>query len=1628
MEDYFRNRVSVDDDPDLARNRRANDARLKSRFEHIFEKYEKDFEGIGDEIDLETGEVFVNNGHLENMRHEVDPGQSASAQVLRVFGNSLGNDVLGPQDDRPTEEESFDDWEDGDASSVSGRSGYSSRGAGSDDEEVDHRQDASHAPDELSSNFYPEDFEATVPASKPLVRGLDDRRGLNESQTEDSSNVTSRSGSPGNLLFSLPFLQQSMEAMQSTSQQRGSINPETIQALGQSIANQLARFMTGATRKDNKRRRKDDHGRDSPWEFPTLPGDQHRRTPSPPLPVSSSGASFTASPGGHASIWAPVQHPRPMKRRRSRLNQQTVMEGAPETATDYDGEVDPLHGDLARSNGSDIPNANVNGKMCTNCGETNGRTFRKGPDGLLCNPCGMYYYRYGLLKPLQETLSPPRPEPKPGTFSVLVPEDHRDEQAGRDEFSIPVTPLPGMESSYGANTGRRLTGGDARSAHFSIDEEESIIRLREVDQLPWETIGRLVSNRSAASVQNHYNKLCKTSDCMARHRLVEKGLPVSLPPDERNSRGISLYDQATGQASHQHGRSFMTELQDGLDESGALDTGPACENDQRFTSQENELIVRLREVGGMTWEQISRYLPGRTQAVVQNHYRRKLADQGTREWQENQEVSAITTKTDGPELLRYSKEEDELILQMKEEEGMSFAEMTDYLIGRDEESLHRRYSHLRAGDKRFSHDSSALVGMASERNSTLNSREDTTDGNDNGQRDLHSHLPMPPPPHSGPAILVEAINQREIWTNNSSGVASGAPLQANPVPQTPAGPIYPRSHPLNPAQVGPSAWNTTQPSSKGPLPFQPARKGPRPIQPMPPWPGPRDPFTTRQIPANEIFANKAIKPTPPRRNQSAENVLKAKQRRTVHQAQRTQDAPPVSPNPPGAKSSTDAPSEEDGTVNEVLHTTANKEACASTTESQKVSTNDSDQAETLTLAFTPEQDKFIKKAREKERMSWAEIAARLPSSNQHTSQSVTDRYYDVIVGKAASAKVEADNMKSDPDSKFRQRYTDEESEKVALFKGQGMSWEEMAKHLPGRTPGSVQNHYYGSILGSNKQKRVLPAHIAEKTSRWSVPLLRKALKNSTRGASNDREAPTRPESTLQEIPGRATSEAFRKPLNNMGIWNEQPDSDNPSRQSLQKDAQTNIAYAVGFGAHADEMHVTDDDQLASLERTMQDMQAALDKDDLTASEFVSTPPQDVGTEGDTSASSVPTEPGNVRSRPPPPAPIDRCTPEQDERRSPFPNLGAVYDTPARSSHGAMPYFLGPNQLTLEENHPCSDKENTNVGNAHAAPYYYNTGHDIKNQEPSLEIIATDGTNERFTKTAPDSVKQPKLAQSRGAKGKRWSGRSKRISDSEVADSDSDCSYQETADQTETASEDEEISGEEMQRPKLDWAKVISSALNSRPNKRMSGREILAWVRRNHPFYRDTETRWTHRIRYQLKSNPNFCQVDPAASRSSAWTFAESCENPRSGVDNPSTNPYERFFTPAAPADGTRSGAQRANSLTTRSDPDVEQDPATANTNVSAARLKADVEQPNPHVKSSRLSDSALIMRSPMIATPQRDNDRRTSFVARSVGSKRFEPLPRSSLGGSPMLQSSARRFVMARDVQADEEDDMDELS
>jgi len=84
-------------DEDLQTQRARLDYKLKSTFEAIFEKYGKDFDGVGDEIDLSTGEILVNNGHLMQMQNERDVGE-AELRTSSLDHSSTSSDDEGMED------------------------------------------------------------------------------------------------------------------------------------------------------------------------------------------------------------------------------------------------------------------------------------------------------------------------------------------------------------------------------------------------------------------------------------------------------------------------------------------------------------------------------------------------------------------------------------------------------------------------------------------------------------------------------------------------------------------------------------------------------------------------------------------------------------------------------------------------------------------------------------------------------------------------------------------------------------------------------------------------------------------------------------------------------------------------------------------------------------------------------------------------------------------------------------------------------------------------------------------------------------------------------------------------------------------------------------------------------------------------------------------------------------------------------------------------------------------------------------------------------------------------------------------------------------------------------------------
>ncbi|SZF01104.1 unnamed protein product [Blumeria hordei] len=95
----YQHNDSLDKDFELANKRAQLDSKLKKTFESIFEKYGQDFDGIGDEIDIATGEIVVNNGHVLFMHDEKDAGERNLQIDKQLVLDNLSNDLINNFDE-----------------------------------------------------------------------------------------------------------------------------------------------------------------------------------------------------------------------------------------------------------------------------------------------------------------------------------------------------------------------------------------------------------------------------------------------------------------------------------------------------------------------------------------------------------------------------------------------------------------------------------------------------------------------------------------------------------------------------------------------------------------------------------------------------------------------------------------------------------------------------------------------------------------------------------------------------------------------------------------------------------------------------------------------------------------------------------------------------------------------------------------------------------------------------------------------------------------------------------------------------------------------------------------------------------------------------------------------------------------------------------------------------------------------------------------------------------------------------------------------------------------------------------------------------------------------------------------
>ncbi|KAK0260083.1 hypothetical protein LTS09_005418 [Friedmanniomyces endolithicus] len=668
--------------------RHENDQRLKICFEQIFAKYARDFTDIGDEIDIETGEIVVNNGHLENMQHEVDPGDCQSLQFVKDFAEELElEDETG--DSEGNEESEGTASELGTEAEEEENCGEAPAHAGTELSAASHKP-ALFALDPLLQELSHAAFPADIPEIPTTLPGADGKISPNAQ--------------------GVPAVQSSVLNLISKAETDRNIGPEAIEALGVSIANQLAKYMVGSKGQAKVRKRKP---KDTTWDFPEVPAFKRQRTmPSQPARPHLPQLSTVLSPSGKPpkesleSIWAPARHPRYHPPKPSPLPPSPAKAGGAAAANTDHVPTESLEQDVYSS---PIENGIPALKECHHCQIRATITWRPGPDGHdLCNACGMYWYRYDLLRPLR------REAPEPPS---------------EDESS---------------NKSRRSTNNGSRHTRFSIEEDALIIKLKEIDHLSWERIAHHFRGRSHYGVQCRYAKILVSQPSAGRDALIEQGFRFDEDSEaeealreERDERQDELLVQL--RLEDELGWPAIAERIPGktaewVEKRFNILVGnlpPRSTNARRkkkkranpvyanapkhhyrvYTPDEDELLIKLREVDKLPWEILAQEFTQRTWLSLQKRYVRTLAQRhkvmraGGDDPYTHVFLQADPDDGDfrfGPagrkrmeEILEQRRDEDQTLLSLKNVEGLSFGEIAERMPGRTVASLINRFEYLK---------------------------------------------------------------------------------------------------------------------------------------------------------------------------------------------------------------------------------------------------------------------------------------------------------------------------------------------------------------------------------------------------------------------------------------------------------------------------------------------------------------------------------------------------------------------------------------------------------------------------------------------------------------------------------------------------------------------------------------------------------------------------------------------------------------------------------------------------------------------------------------------------------------------------------------------------------------------
>ncbi|KAK4629164.1 hypothetical protein CLAFUW4_08418 [Fulvia fulva] len=663
---------------DIDRNR--NDQRLKSRFEHIFSKYEHDFEGVADEIDISTGKIVVNNGHIQHMEHEADPGKSASSLFAQAFQDELEHEE--EEEDDEEDEEEDDDVEKG--------ADDDTHGAGDLDEAlhssgIEDIPTVTSRPPNMAARLGIS--EKPIPKLARLIANEDtpQRTGTQaegEQAPEAPSSAITVSGLATPLLGRFPGFYQSVRDAQPDTGRR-SVAPEAVKALGVSIATQLAQYMPGSARR--KKKAKEPRlslpagVTDPTWAYPELPASvtQKRQRSSSPI-GEKAGSSPVPITVGQESLWTAEGVVRPRKRRRT---QAEMADGTPTSAI-------PL---VMRPSSSGKGKQTPDLRRCWNCSLTRTPSWQQGPHGQdLCVSCGRYFERYRRMKPFDSTT--PEPEERaPKQVEASTTDIHHEETG----------PTPGdRETDEALHVVHAPVGGvETRSSPPVVRyENENQTPLQQQAQAP-ETFA---DNGAAAT--------CPREDEPERVAAIAKATTpdinaathkpiafVMLPkqPTKVTFEGASLSPEetSTGIMEAEVNAEMHTQQDDRMDDYViGFETTPAGQLERQLNPLLHHNPVSIQDEATPT---VGTITPAAMTPVLEpgSPTTPSSSDHGVVE--QHDDATTHNVRKNAPwKHSAWNNSHDELLLELREERDLEWEDISGFLPGHSPEAVERRYELL----------------------------------------------------------------------------------------------------------------------------------------------------------------------------------------------------------------------------------------------------------------------------------------------------------------------------------------------------------------------------------------------------------------------------------------------------------------------------------------------------------------------------------------------------------------------------------------------------------------------------------------------------------------------------------------------------------------------------------------------------------------------------------------------------------------------------------------------------------------------------------------------------------------------------------------------------------------------